>query len=62
MTFEAMADQKNSGEWRVEAIDFNNEGQVYVAIFSGPNAEKRAEEYAIWKNEVEQHMQLREAS
>ncbi len=33
--------------WRVEAI--YGEG-VYVAIFSGPNAENRARTYAGWMN------------
>ena len=37
-------------EWRVEAIDYDNEGQVYVTIFSGPKAEERAVEYASFKN------------
>ncbi len=37
------------GEWRVEAIDFDNEGIIYVACFSGPDARERAEEYAVWK-------------
>ena len=36
-------------EWRVEAIDFEDEGQAYVTIFSGPDAQHRAEEYAAWK-------------
>ena len=36
-------------DWRVEAIDFDNEGIVYVACFSGPEAKERAEEYAAWK-------------
>lgn len=37
-------------DWRVEAIDYENEGIVYVTCFSGPDAEERAEEYAAWKN------------
>jgi hypothetical protein len=43
-------DKLNPGDWRVEATDFENEGNVYVAIFSGPDAHARAEEYARWKN------------
>jgi len=42
-------DKRNPGDWRVEAVDFEDEGKVYVAIFSGPNAQERAEEYAEWK-------------
>ena len=37
-------------EYRVEAIDYDDDGQVYVAIFSGPKAKERAEEYANFKN------------
>lgn len=38
------------GEWRVEFIDENGEGEVEVTLFSGKNAESRAREYAAWKN------------
>ena len=36
-------------EWRVEAINHDGDGEIYVTIFSGPNAKERAEEYAEWK-------------
>jgi hypothetical protein len=35
-------------EWSVEAID-PADGAIYQAIFIGPEAEKRAREYAAWK-------------
>ena len=34
-------------EWRVEAIE--EDGRIYVALFSGPSARARAQEYAAWK-------------
>ncbi|MBI1885428.1 MAG: hypothetical protein HYS09_03815 [Chloroflexi bacterium] len=37
-------------EWRVERIDYESEGEVSVAIFSGPKAKERANEYAPFKN------------
>lgn len=37
-------------EWVVEAIDYDDEGVIYAATFSGPDAQKRAEEYTAWKN------------
>ncbi len=43
-------DMVDEDEYRVEGIDFDNDGQVYVAIFSGPAAKERAEEYAQFKN------------
>lgn len=38
------------GEWRVEAIDYDDEGQLYVATFTGPGAKERAEEYSAFKS------------
>ena len=40
MEWECFEDMKNKGDWRVEAIDFDNEGAVYVTIFSGPGSRK----------------------
>ncbi len=43
-------DAVDDDEWRVEGIDYENEGLCYVTIFSGPQAKERAKEYAGWKN------------
>jgi hypothetical protein len=56
MNWSCFEDKRNPGDWRVEAIDFDDEGKVYVAIFSGPDAQARAEEYAELKNSV-RHLQ-----
>jgi hypothetical protein len=61
MEWSCFQDKKNSQEWRVEANDYRNEGVVYVAIFSGPHARERAEEYAALKNGQESRS-LRRAS
>lgn len=37
-------------EWLVGAVDHESEGEIYTALFSGPDAKERAEEYAAWKN------------
>lgn len=34
----------------VNAVNEASDGQVYVTLFSGPEAEQRAREYADWKN------------
>ena len=47
---EVMEDRRHPGDFRVEAIDSEADGEIYVAIFSGPDAAVRAEEYANWKN------------
>lgn len=45
---EVRASRDVPDEYRVEAIDTRT-GEVYVAIFSGPSAKERAEEYAALK-------------
>jgi hypothetical protein len=62
MNYEAFADNNVPGDWRVEAIDFENEGNVYVAIFSGPEAQTRAEDYARWQNGIRQRKPALKAS
>lgn len=50
MRYEMMRSRGAEDEWRVEAIDYEHDGQVSVAIFSGPDAERRAKEYMEWRN------------
>jgi hypothetical protein len=57
MEWECFEDKRDAGDWRVEAIDFDNEGRVYVATFSGPHAQERAEEYAALKNGQESRLE-----
>ena len=49
MTWIAFEDKQHPGDWRVEAID-EGEGDIFVAVFSGPGSRERAEEYAVLKN------------
>lgn len=35
--------------WSVEAMESGGDGSIEMVQFSGPNAEQRAREYAIWK-------------
>ena len=49
MQYEIAACNASAYDWHVEAIDYADEGKVYVACFSGPDARERAEEYAAWK-------------
>jgi hypothetical protein len=50
MHYEVVESKQYPGHWHVEAID--DDGRVFVAILSGPNARERAREYAGWKNSV----------
>lgn len=40
----------DASSWTVEAI--GSDGEIYQAIFAGPEAEKRAREYARFKYDV----------
>jgi hypothetical protein len=48
MKYEVVESGLHRDLWHVEMID--DEGRVFVAVFSGPDAEQRAVEYADWKN------------
>ena len=48
LTYEVFEDREISGQWRVEAIDHDSEGECYVTIFAGPDSEQRARVYAEW--------------
>jgi hypothetical protein len=53
LKFQPIQDRLSPFNWRVEAI--NSRGSdVFVAIFYGPNAQQRAEEYAKFKNSSKQ--------
>jgi len=51
MNYEVVRDEKFPNEWRCEAINAKT-GDIYVAVFSGPDAEGRAREYASWQQSV----------
>jgi hypothetical protein len=42
---EVFADKQSPNDWHVETID-EKTGDIYQAVFAGPNAERRAREYA----------------
>lgn len=53
MKYEVRQSKGLQDDWRVEAITDppEGDGEIFVAIFSGPRAEQRAREYAAWKSE-----------
>jgi hypothetical protein len=61
MEWECFEDRSNKGDWRVEAIDFDHEGDIYITIFSGPDSQQRAQEYAAMKS-AQEDRSLRVAS
>lgn len=50
MDYEVLQSRDVVSEWRVEAIDYDDEGQVYVTVFCGARARERAEAYAFAMN------------
>ena len=50
MNYEISERKDFPGNWGVEAINYDGDGEIYMAIFSGPEAKERAEEYARLKN------------
>jgi hypothetical protein len=53
--------KQDGEEYRVEAINHEVDGEIYVAVFSGPEAEARARRYAAYKNDGDKGI-LRAAS
>lgn len=41
--------ENRTPEWAVEVINCDDDGGIALVIFSGPAAEARAREYAVWK-------------
>lgn len=54
MQVEVVERRDTPGAWSVEAIDHGSEGEVYLAVFSGPDAQGRAHEYARTKYRLDQ--------
>lgn len=46
MIYEVVEPTEANGAWRVEAINYDGDGEKYVTTFSGPNAEEDARRYA----------------
>lgn len=47
MQAEAVEKKTAPGEWQAEVVNYAGDGEVYVTIFAGPNAEARAKEYCF---------------
>ncbi len=52
MDWSIFPDKEFPNDWHVEAID-KDSGDIFVAVFSGPDSEERAREYADWKSSLE---------
>jgi hypothetical protein len=50
MQSETIENQIVQGEWQAEVVNHEGDGEVYVTIFSGPDAEERAKEFCLHRN------------
>ncbi|HWO42282.1 MAG TPA: hypothetical protein VNO43_10815 [Candidatus Eisenbacteria bacterium] len=50
MKYEVQELHERPGDFLVIAINEDYRNEPYLALFSGPEAKRRAEEYAAWKN------------
>jgi hypothetical protein len=46
MYVEVVQDKISNGVWRVESVDHELDGEIYVTTFSGPTARLQADRYA----------------
>ena len=55
MKHQVLPSEEYPGDWLVSAIADppEGDGDIYLTIFAGPLSEKRAREYADWKNALE---------
>jgi hypothetical protein len=50
MKYEVTESKERSGEFLAIAVNEASNNEIFSALFSGPNAKQRAEEYAGWQN------------
>jgi hypothetical protein len=50
MKYEVKESKERSGEFLAIAVNEASHNEVFSALFCGPDARQRAEEYADWKN------------
>jgi hypothetical protein len=50
MKYQTKESEERSGAYLVVAINEGNRDEICSVLFSGPEAKRRAEEYADWKN------------
>ena len=50
MKYEVKESKERSGEFLAIAVNEASDNEIFSALFSGPNAKQRAEDYAAWQN------------
>jgi hypothetical protein len=68
MDVEVVQDKISVGAWRVELVNYELDGEIYVTMFSGPTARLQADRYAAlaptdreeFIEQIEDYMDLEE--
>jgi hypothetical protein len=50
MRYDVARSEEAPFDWVASAVNDEGDGEIYVAVFSGPRAKERAAEYAEWMN------------
>ena len=50
MKYEVKESEERRGDFLAVAVNEASHNEVFSALFRGPDAKQRAEEYAAWKN------------
>jgi hypothetical protein len=50
MKYQVEPSKEAPGDYVAVAINEDSRAEIFSALFSGPEAKQRAEEYAAWKN------------
>jgi hypothetical protein len=50
MKYEIKESSQHPGDFVAVAVNEASHNEIFSALFSGPDAKQRAEEYADWKN------------
>ncbi|MEX0803639.1 MAG: hypothetical protein WD688_10040 [Candidatus Binatia bacterium] len=50
MKYEVKESTERSSDYLAVAVNEANHNEIFSALFSGPDAKQRAEEYTAWKN------------
>ena len=50
MKYEVQESKERAGDFVAVAVNEASHNEIFSALFSGPDAKKRAEEYAAWQN------------
>ena len=58
MEWDIFKSEDGSGNWVVQAMNFDGDGEIYTVTFSDSDAKTRAREYYNWKSSLPVHQAI----